>query len=92
MQNVCEVTGSSRSYVITDGAQKELIKPFYTFTDCVCSLLCDIGPGHAHTPVRYTCITCKPLADLCGRLGYLSSVKREYRQSLFLYQDASKWF
>ena len=41
---MCEVTGSSRSYVITDGAQKELIKPFYTFTDCVCSLLCDIGP------------------------------------------------
>ena len=46
---MCEVTGSSRSYVLTDGAQKELIKPFYTFTDCVCSLLCDIGPG-GHLP------------------------------------------
>ena len=54
---MCEVTGSSRSYVITDGALKELIKPFYTFTDCVCSLLCDIGPRRNHSPVRYTSIT-----------------------------------
>ena len=51
---MCEVTGSSRSYVITDGAQKELIKPFYTFTDCVRSLLFDIGPRRNHSPVRYT--------------------------------------
>ena len=54
---MCEVTGSSRSYVITDIAQKELIKPFYTFTDCVCSLLFDIGPRRTHSPVRYKCIS-----------------------------------
>ena len=53
---MCEVTGSSRSYVITNIAQQELIKQFYTFTDCVCSLLCDIGPRRTHSPVRYTYI------------------------------------
>ena len=85
---MCEVTGSSRSYVITDGAQKEFIKPFYTFTDCVCSLLFDIGPRRNHSPVRYIYTSYVFVIELRNPLVMQSFASKDYPpQSDIPYKD-----